>query len=195
VTRGQVIRAYRAVYERNADYGTLGPRLDIFVEFLQRHVPAGGSVCDFGCGRGVLVRRLRELGYDASGTEVLPELIANDCAGLPVRELWYSDLGTVPDGAYDAVVSSDVLEHLESEDAARAALGHLVRIARKALVLSIGLKRSHPKGTPAEFNGGELHTLLRPREWWLALLAPYGFVAEQPRLKKAALLALCRRPG
>jgi ubiquinone/menaquinone biosynthesis C-methylase UbiE len=73
------------------------------------------------------------------------------------------------DQSFDLVFSSDVLEHVSPEEA-EAAVAEMVRVARTHIVLSISLK-SH-------FNE-QLHTLLRPRQWWEAKFQKYGAVTDK----------------
>lgn len=55
---------------------------------------------------------------------------------------------------------------LQADDVVR----ELVRVAKRYLVLSISLKSIH---------NDELHTLLRPRDWWEALFAEHGAVPNR----------------
>jgi SAM-dependent methyltransferase len=80
---------------------------------IARHVASGGSVLDVGSGYGVLLARLVEAGYRATGLELSPsrrdtskrfsdaEVLAENIYALP------ADLGR-----FDAVLLIHVLEHL-----------------------------------------------------------------------------------
>jgi 2-polyprenyl-3-methyl-5-hydroxy-6-metoxy-1,4-benzoquinol methylase len=79
------------------------------------HLPApqpGARVLDVGCGSGVLLARMKSLGWDVQGVEVDPEAVeAGKRRGVPVR------LGTLheqkfPDNHFDAVHSAHVIEHV-----------------------------------------------------------------------------------
>jgi 2-polyprenyl-3-methyl-5-hydroxy-6-metoxy-1,4-benzoquinol methylase len=85
------------------------------------HLPAdrGARVVDVGCGQGGLVRELIRSGYHrAEGVDVSPEQVAlAHVQGLSQVRL--GDLHTLlaeGDATWDAVVATDVLEHLDKEE-------------------------------------------------------------------------------
>ena len=71
--------------------------------------PSDTSVLDFGCGRGVLVDRLCELGVDAFGCDVDPYWEGENSR---LREIQRSPY-RIPfdDASVDVVLSTSVLEH------------------------------------------------------------------------------------
>lgn len=81
------------------------------VRDLGHDFPPGSVVLDFGCGEGRMVRQLRELGYDAYGTDItlseqnhfLRLIPSNAPYRIPFDE-----------ETFDAVVSSSVLEHVKN---------------------------------------------------------------------------------
>ena len=94
------------------------------------------TVCDAGCGCGVYALKLARHGFFVSGFD-----LSEDAAGMTRRLLAkngaahgdfqaadVSDTG-YPDGAFDAVVARDVLDHMPIRSAA-AALEELLRILR-----------------------------------------------------------------
>ncbi len=82
---------------------------------IRPNLPAGpgSSVVDIGCGQGGLVRLLLRDGYAAEGIDISPEQVAiAHRSGLPEVHLGdFRDLLT-RDEPLDAVVATDVLEHL-----------------------------------------------------------------------------------
>lgn len=75
-----------------------------------------GRILDLGCGNGALCRTLAEAGYEVSGCDADPRGIAlasQAHPGIPFRVAVIGD-GPAPTGeaAYDAVVSTEVIEHL-----------------------------------------------------------------------------------
>ena len=141
------------------------------------------NVLDAGCGRGFLLRWLIASGYVADGTEIAEWLMApgGDLCGMPVRELYYHQLGSLPDECYDVVVSSDVIEHLQTEDEVEAAMGQLVRISGGAVLVSTGgLRQAHnPFPQAVKFPVSGLHFVIRPKEWWLELYEQYCVVDKE----------------
>jgi 2-polyprenyl-3-methyl-5-hydroxy-6-metoxy-1,4-benzoquinol methylase len=87
----------------------------VFGLLRQRIVTGSPAVCDLGCGNGVLLAGMRDLGCTVVGVE--PDPAARRVAtgrGLHVIDA-LADAGTLPDGlreeSFDAVVMSHVLEH------------------------------------------------------------------------------------
>ena len=69
---------------------------------------------EIGCGSGVLLRGLAQVGWDAEGIEVDPiaAQLAREVSGQPVREGDFRKIA-LQSGSYDLVVLNHVLEHLE----------------------------------------------------------------------------------
>ncbi|MBI2838816.1 MAG: class I SAM-dependent methyltransferase [Acidobacteria bacterium] len=91
----------------------LGRRLraDMSVRFLRTTGPAG-RVFDLGCGNGEFLLRMRAAGWEIRGAEPDPTSAALAIAmGVPVH-VGLVEPGVLPDGHFDAVTLSHVLEHL-----------------------------------------------------------------------------------
>lgn len=89
-----------------------------------------GSVLDFGCGRGMLGRMLQEKGCEVTGCDIA----AGMHSYYPMRKLDLNEPTDFGDNEFDAVVASDVLEHLQKPE---AALKEMQRLARKAVIISV----------------------------------------------------------
>lgn len=104
-------------------------------QLLRRYLGAPPcKVIDVGCGLGSYGRGLLADGYDWMGAEVN----ASDCAelarlGLPHRQV---DGRTLPfvDGAFDAALCLEVLEHI---DEPRAFLAEVRRVSPRRLIVSV----------------------------------------------------------
>jgi 2-polyprenyl-6-hydroxyphenyl methylase/3-demethylubiquinone-9 3-methyltransferase len=88
---------------------------------------------DVGCGGGILTEELARLGYDVTGIDLAEGAVAAARrhmaeSGLAVRYRVGSayELG-VPDASIDAVVASDVLEHLHDLPRAVAEMARVLR--------------------------------------------------------------------
>lgn len=96
----------------------------VYGNMLKRLREAGlkptDKVLDYGCGKGVLVKFLRERGYDASGWD-------------RYAEGWTDN--SVLKGTYDCVVSQDVIEHVDSP---HALLKELHGMTKPGGIVSIG---------------------------------------------------------
>jgi len=97
-------------------------------------LPSGvATVADVGCGAGIVTNELRARGkkvvaLDFAATpllQVAPPRVQADVTGLPF-----------PDRAFDAVVASEVVEHL-SKPVRRKALAEIMRIADRWILLTV----------------------------------------------------------
>jgi 2-polyprenyl-3-methyl-5-hydroxy-6-metoxy-1,4-benzoquinol methylase len=74
------------------------------------------SVLDLGCGIGLLVKRLKAEGFEPVGCEPNPgdfELAGRNAAGVKIYALGAEDdPSVIQERPFDAVVSTEVIEHL-----------------------------------------------------------------------------------
>lgn len=108
----------------NAYYGTPDAKFQPFIErtvrkvtalrarMLLRGLPRGARVLDVGCGRGVLLTALSDLGCEAHGTEISSSVAAAADPRAEVRIAARLEDAEYPTGFFDAVVLWHVLEHL-----------------------------------------------------------------------------------
>lgn len=136
------------------------------------------SVLDVGCGRGQDVAWLLSAGKDAHGVDVSAEAIK----GLDGKRFSVADLSRDAgwDRVFDAVVSSDVLEHIRPEDVPMA-LRRMVRSARRYLGLRIasGPARS---GEKHGYGSEILHPVVEGMGWWIERVDE-AIAAEGRRIK------------
>jgi SAM-dependent methyltransferase len=120
---------------------------------------------------GLLVRSLLAHGVDAHGLDVSATAVAHCNALAPGRYRQGSILALpYPDGHFDAVVSTDCMEHLHEQDVP-AALAELHRVSRRGLYLRLAT-------TPDR--DGHWHLTVKPRAWWEDQLFAAGF-RKHPR--------------
>ena len=167
-----------AVEDRNWH---LQSRMSLVLETIDRHARPGGRVLDVGCGTGFLLERLAERGYSGIGVNLSPESVAH--AQRRLAEIGAADrlsavVGSAyepPEGPFDLICLTDVLEHLEDPRACMRALA--ARLAPGGLVVvSTPNRRSLPgarrwlaeRGVPRDpaqpRPGGPLADLGQPRE-------------------------------
>jgi 2-polyprenyl-3-methyl-5-hydroxy-6-metoxy-1,4-benzoquinol methylase len=86
------------------------------------------KVLDFGCGSGLFVQELAQAGYDAHGLDISDEAIKFG-ALQGIKNLGVIDSHKInfPDNTFDAVLTLDVLEHLEKTDWALAEMQRVVK--------------------------------------------------------------------
>jgi len=134
---------YRNIYERM-------PRIQdetdnsqaCLSEIATRVMP--GRICDVGCGTGYLINFLKRRPELASsefhGVDFIiePETARRDPAihftGAPIEELPF------PDGHFDTVICTHVLEHILD---LRKALSELRRVCGRRLIVVVPLEREH----------------------------------------------------
>lgn len=120
--------------QASADWGAdpefFGPRHafreSIMLELLARALPAPARVLDVGAGAGTLARALAARGHTVTGLEASERFIAH-ARRLGGASYVLGDATALPfaDGAFDAVVAGEVLEHLEDD---RSAVRELFRV-------------------------------------------------------------------
>ncbi len=127
----------------------LQSRMALVLETIDRHAAAGGRVLDVGCGTGFLLERLAGRGYSGVGVDLSPESVAH--ASRRLAEIGVADrlsavVGSAyepPEGPFDLICLTDVLEHLEEPRACLRALRE--RLAPDGLlVVSTPNRRSLP---------------------------------------------------
>jgi 2-polyprenyl-3-methyl-5-hydroxy-6-metoxy-1,4-benzoquinol methylase len=99
-------------YNRIADR----KRVDFIAGVLKSSLPPNGRILDVGCGNGVISRHLGRLGYNVLGVDVSDKTIEMARAIDPMPNVTFlkkSAEELVASGEkYDAVICSEVLEHL-----------------------------------------------------------------------------------
>jgi SAM-dependent methyltransferase len=91
----------------------LSERCVFWLERLLAVVRPPGRILEIGCGHGGFVRLLRELGFDATGTELSSWVVelARKTFDVPVLQGRIETLDLTP--GFDGIAMFDVLEHVE----------------------------------------------------------------------------------
>lgn len=125
------------VLGREHIYGFGPPMLTVSTEVAELCGIVGGRVLDFGCGSGALVGHLRDRGVDAHGLELDREPIRTSLHRGARPWITLYD-GTFPapygPGAFDWVVSVEVLEHIPGP---AAVIAEMARLTRSGLLLTV----------------------------------------------------------
>jgi SAM-dependent methyltransferase len=127
----------------------LQSRMALNLETIDRYAGRGGRVLDVGCGTGFLLERLAERGYSGVGVDLSPESVEH--ARRRLREIGAADRLTAvvgsayepPEGPFDLIALTDVLEHLEDPRACLRALREQMA-PTGLLVISTPNRRSLP---------------------------------------------------
>ena len=103
------------------------------------------SILDVGCSQGLAVQQYQELEIDAYGMDVAL-LGIEKSKELGIKNCVQGSIVNIPfkTNRFDAVVSTDVLEHLEPEDLEKG-LYEVCRVAKKYLFLKIAQKKEGNK--------------------------------------------------
>src|SRR5688500_7389092 len=112
--------------------------LDMLYDFRARTIGAGrepGKVLDIGCGRGLLLNKFRERGWDPQGTELSEEAAtyARDRLNLPVTTDTLEDARFAND-QFDLVILWHVLEHVPDPRATLEEIGRVLKPGGTLLV-------------------------------------------------------------
>ena len=176
-----------ALLERELD-----PAFAARAALILRHLQsaAGGSVLDVGCGRGFYIKAIGALYPQASlvGVDFSAEYLAaaQAQASVTAAGLARADACALPfpAGSFDAVVCSEVLEHIE-DDAACLAEIHRVLADDGVLLLSVPHHRYPLLWDPLNWLlERAFGTHVPAHIWWLA-----GIWADHLRLYTAAGIA------
>ena len=113
MNNGKISYEYNRIADRK--------RVDFIARVLENSISREGRVLDVGCGNGVISRHLGKLGFNVTGVDVSEKTIekARSLTDLPnVVFMKKSAEELVASGEkYDAIVCSEVLEHLSDPGA------------------------------------------------------------------------------
>jgi SAM-dependent methyltransferase len=88
------------------------------VALIQHYLPEGGRLLDVGCNAGWLLGYLQkgQVKYELEGVEPSETLaeIARQRLNIPIHTCYLQDLDPTP--IYDAMIATDVIEHINPED-------------------------------------------------------------------------------
>ncbi len=163
------------------DFADLQPEFNVVADAIYRQFRPHHAT-DFGCGPGMVVRRLRELGVEAYGfdgskhawqyasDEVKPYIAQADLIEIAPK------LGSAPilnrdgriglGGMGSVTICTEVAEHIPEEHA-----GTLVRLLVAGMCPIIFT--AAPTG-----QGGHFHVNCQPQEYWLELFKAHGVICD-----------------
>ena len=124
------------------------------------------SVLDVGCSHGFAVEKLWSAGFVASGVDISSLAVAKarevrgepkDRCRTPCFAVGNASALPWERNAFDAIMSSDVLEHVEPVDV-DSAVRELSRVAAKLLVLRISMRSDNVDGRQVKLFNEAKHT-------------------------------------
>jgi SAM-dependent methyltransferase len=135
-----------AVWHRGNIYGSGPPNSVVDPEVFELASRLPSPLLDFGCGKGALIGRLRQRGTEAYGIELFSEgLRAAILPEVSDRITLYDGSFPTPfeDGQFNAVVCSEVLEHIPDYE---GALQEIARIAAQSAFFTVPDASAIPAG-------------------------------------------------
>lgn len=99
---------------------------NLLKDLVQRYLKSKDKILDFGCNYGHSTRLLQSLGYDTFGLDISDEAIGYG-RSLGIKNIFLESEKYFPPNSFDAIISLDVLEHIEDDKNALKNLLNLVR--------------------------------------------------------------------
>ena len=165
-------KLYQMGYHGDGTNSGLNHTWHIFFKYYDKI----SSILDAGCSQGLTVKKYLERGLDAYGFDISPTAIKlAEENGLKGRCV-IGNILQIPFSKHsvDAIVCTDVLEHLSPEDV-DLALSELFRVARKYLFLRISksiegrkdwLRKVRKENPSVVFDIDNLHLSVFPHKQW-----------------------------
>lgn len=125
------------VKHRKDIYASGPPAKEVNNEVLALAKTLPGPILDFGCGCGLLVHLLRELGLEVYGLELNSQVIVDNL--MPEVQSYISLYDgkfplPFPGASFESVIASEVLEHISEYE---RALDEIARIATKRAIVTV----------------------------------------------------------
>ena len=177
---------------------TKGAELLLHLRWLReepRFRPQLSSLLDVGCSHGLLVQMMWDVDFKANGVDISQTAVemarthhkhSSKMRPRCVGECFQQASATAlpfANSSFDAIISSDVLEHLTRDDTT-VAVREFARIARHFLLLKIAASGEHIKvahlvaSEAARQNASvpaQLHLTVGGPEYWVPRIAREGF--------------------
>ncbi len=164
-----LLALYQEMHEKGDPAGSLPPAETFAGQSLAAHVPAikslvqrfgSRTLLDYGAGKGEGYERAFENMPDGSQRRGLRDIWG--LAEVTLYDPAFAPHGKLPVGKYDAVISTDVLEHVPEEDVPWV-LAEMVGFARQFVFMAMAMYPAE-KQLPT---GDNAHVTVKPAGWWL----------------------------
>ena len=168
-------------------------RRDILHDYITRYagLPKDARILEIGCGTGHNLPMLAQFGaVDAIEIDDASRALASERLGKPVGNAPLPELPGVERGSYDMVAVLDVVEHIEDDVAALAAMATLLKPGGKILIAVPAhqwlwsahdvVNHHHRRYSKGTLTGAIERAGLKPRKmrWFNSLLFPLAAAAR-----------------
>jgi len=169
----EMLALYRDMHERGEQFLGLGPESTYPGVSVLPHLArikelidttGAATVLDYGCGKGIQYE-LHPVKVPGMG-EVESVIDYWDIDEVACYDPCYRPYSRLPEGRFDGVVCTDVLEHCPEEDIPWI-VGELFGYAERFVFASIAC---YPAKSRLP-NGENAHCTIRPLEWWRDVFA------------------------
>jgi len=146
-------------------------RLKFIVSAIREIKSDNARVIEIGCGNGNICYQLAKMGYDVTGIDISEETIANAKQKHRLPNLKFEcrsaeDVDTTQ--KFDAVVCSEVIEHLHNPDIVAAHFSKILKIEGKAVVTV-----PNGKGPREAFMTKPIQNAMKNNDWRWKLLSSF----------------------
>ena len=155
-------KEYHADQNTNYPGNNLKPQLHHILDLITDMQPE--TLLDFGCGKGLQYSKWKH--HEDMG--IMPSLYD---PAVPEYEI-------LPDGSFDGIISTDVMEHIPEEQIPET-FDAITRRADKFVFLAIAT-------SPAIAilpNGDNAHCTLKPIEWWVEMYNKHSYKKVYTHIK------------
>ena len=155
-------------------------------EAIKQLIGTPNKVLEIGMAKGYLVRRMREVGFDAYGCDISEYAVSKSPEEIKpyVRVADACDLPYQND-EFDYIVSFDTLEHVHP-DKVETAILELKRVAKNGLILAIAIHNDNSgrEIIPVEERPLPDHLTNATWEWWSKKFQTFGLLMDEEMKKK-----------
>ncbi len=107
-----------------------------YFKVFKTRLPNSGKILDLGCADGKLLLLLKTMGYEAVGIDIAQSFVerAKKKSGCPAYQGHAENMEMFNDETFDCVISTEVIEHVESPFQALNEINRILKPKGKAII-------------------------------------------------------------